>query len=269
MKSKRIARQEVTEWLGADGWRIEGVLTYPLYYKAGQKYPLVLQIHGGPEGVSLNGWTTIAGYPVQVLAGEGYFVLQPNYRGSGGRGVDFSKADHDDLGGKEFEDVLAGVDTLIERGIECHRMRGWEADDIMATICRDNSRVGCDVVMVTRDKDMWQLIKAGVWCYDPMKQALVGADEVVKKFGVRPPQMLDFLSLMGDSADNIPGVKGIGQKGAAALLQEHLTLDAVYDHLDDLHTKVAEKLRAGRRSAFASRDLVRLRCDVPLKGEKS
>ena len=116
MKSKRIARQEVTEWLGADGWRIEGVLTYPLYYKAGQKYPLVLQIHGGPEGVSLNGWTTSAGYPVQVLAGEGYFVLQPNYRGSGGRGVDFSKADHDDLGGKEFEDVLAGVDTLIERG---------------------------------------------------------------------------------------------------------------------------------------------------------
>ena len=116
MKSNRIARQEVIEWLGADGWRIEGVLTYPLYYKAGQKYPLVLQIHGGPEGVSLNGWTTGAGYPVQVLAGEGYFVLQPNYRGSGGRGVAFSKADHDDLGGKEFEDVLAGVDTLIERG---------------------------------------------------------------------------------------------------------------------------------------------------------
>lgn len=116
LESIRFARQEVIEWKGPGDWIIEGVLTYPLDYKEGQRYPLVLQIHGGPEGVSLNGWTTGAGYPVQALAGEGYFVLQPNYRGSGGRGVDFSKADHDDLGGKEFEDVLAGVDTLIERG---------------------------------------------------------------------------------------------------------------------------------------------------------
>ncbi|MCG8606798.1 S9 family peptidase [bacterium] len=117
LKSVKLARQEVIEWKGADGWPIEGVLTYPLNYRQGQRYPLVLQIHGGPEGVSLNGWSTSSGYPVQVLAAEGYLVLQPNYRGSGGRGVDFSKADHDDLGGKEFDDVLAGVDALIERGL--------------------------------------------------------------------------------------------------------------------------------------------------------
>jgi dipeptidyl aminopeptidase/acylaminoacyl peptidase len=117
LESVKFARQEVIEWEGADGWPIEGVLTYPLDYRQGQRYPLVLQIHGGPEGVSLNGWSTSSGYPVQVLAAEGYLVLQPNYRGSGGRGVDFSKADHDDLGGKEFDDVLAGVDALIERGL--------------------------------------------------------------------------------------------------------------------------------------------------------
>ncbi|MCB9087257.1 MAG: S9 family peptidase [Calditrichae bacterium] len=113
----QLARQEVIEWQGADGWRIEGVLTYPLNYREGQRYPLALQIHGGPEGVSLNGWTTRPTYPVQVLAANGYLVLEPNYRGSGGRGVAFSKADHDDLGGKEFEDVLAGVDALVERGL--------------------------------------------------------------------------------------------------------------------------------------------------------
>ncbi len=113
----KLARQEVIEWKGADDWDIAGVLTYPLDYEQGQRYPLVLQIHGGPEGVSLNGWTTGAGYPVQVLAARGYMVLQPNYRGSGGRGVAFSKADHDDLGGKEFDDVLAGVDALVERGL--------------------------------------------------------------------------------------------------------------------------------------------------------
>jgi len=113
----RLARQETVSWSGADGWQIAGVLTYPLDYVEGQRYPLVLQVHGGPEGVSLDGWTSTATYPVQLLAAAGYMVLQPNYRGSAGRGVAFSKADHDDLGGKEYEDVLAGIDALVERGL--------------------------------------------------------------------------------------------------------------------------------------------------------
>lgn len=113
----KLARQEVAEWRGADGWRIQGILTYPLNYEQGQRYPLVLQIHGGPEGVNLNGWNTTPLYPVQYLAANGYMVLQPNYRGSAGKGVAFSKADHDDLGGKEFEDVLEGIDALVDRGL--------------------------------------------------------------------------------------------------------------------------------------------------------
>ncbi|MFQ5527702.1 MAG: S9 family peptidase [Thermoanaerobaculia bacterium] len=117
LASVELARQEVIQWKGAESWDIRGVLTYPLGYEAGQRYPLVLQVHGGPEGVSLNGWTTSPGYPVQLLAARGYMVLQPNYRGSSGRGVAFSKADHDDLGGAEFEDILAGVDALVERGL--------------------------------------------------------------------------------------------------------------------------------------------------------
>ena len=168
----------------------------------------------------------------------------------------------------EVPQQMAAVRSMLaERGIECEGERGWEADDIMATICKHSRDIGHDVVIVTRDKDMWQLIQPGTWCYDPMKQVLVGAAEVEKRFGVSPGQMLDFLSLMGDSADNIPGVKGIGAKGAATLLQAHRSLDQVYGHLDDLKPKVAEKLREGRRSAFASRDLVRLRCDAPLKGQ--
>ena len=71
LESIRFAKQEVFEWQGADGWPMQGVLTYPLNYQQGRRYPLVLQIHGGPEGVSLNGWTTSPGYPVQVLAGRG------------------------------------------------------------------------------------------------------------------------------------------------------------------------------------------------------
>jgi dipeptidyl aminopeptidase/acylaminoacyl peptidase len=113
----RLARQEVVEWRGEDALAMSGVLTYPTDYRVGSRYPLVLQIHGGPEGVSLDGWTTTAGSPVQLLAARGYVVLQPNYRGSQGRGVEFSKAVHRDLGGAEFRDVLAGVDALVESGL--------------------------------------------------------------------------------------------------------------------------------------------------------
>ncbi|MCH8903055.1 MAG: S9 family peptidase [Bacteroidetes bacterium] len=112
-----LTKQEIIEWPGSGEWiNIEGILTYPADYEEGKRYPLILQIHGGPEGVSLNGWRTRTTYPVQLFAEEGYFVLEPNYRGSGGRGVKFSKSDHNDLGGEEFQDVLKGIDALVESG---------------------------------------------------------------------------------------------------------------------------------------------------------
>jgi dipeptidyl aminopeptidase/acylaminoacyl peptidase len=117
LKNIKLAKQEVISWTGPDNFKIEGILTYPKDYKAGTKYPLVLQIHGGPEAASTNGWNTRAVYPVQWYAANGYFVLEPNYRGSAGRGVNFSKADHKDLGGKEFDDILAGIDYLIGKGM--------------------------------------------------------------------------------------------------------------------------------------------------------
>jgi dipeptidyl aminopeptidase/acylaminoacyl peptidase len=112
-----LGRQETIEWIGPDSLRIEGVLVYPVGYREGVRYPLAILPHGGPEGVDLDGWTTRSLYPAQWLAGMSYAVLLPNYRASAGRGVAFSKADHRDLGGKEFDDVLAGIDHLAERGI--------------------------------------------------------------------------------------------------------------------------------------------------------
>jgi dipeptidyl aminopeptidase/acylaminoacyl peptidase len=112
----QLGRQETVEWTARDGWRMEGVLIHPVGAPAGARAPLAVLPHGGPEGISSDGWSTNALYPGQLLAGAGYAVFMPNYRGSGGRGVAFSQGDHRDLGGREFDDVLDGIDHLHEIG---------------------------------------------------------------------------------------------------------------------------------------------------------
>jgi dipeptidyl aminopeptidase/acylaminoacyl peptidase len=113
----QLGAQETFEWRSRDGWRMEGVLIRPLGAPQNARAPLAILPHGGPEGYNLNGWSTNSLYPAQVLAAQGYAVFMPNYRGSGGRGVAFSKGDHRDLGGREFDDVLDGITALHQRGI--------------------------------------------------------------------------------------------------------------------------------------------------------
>jgi dipeptidyl aminopeptidase/acylaminoacyl peptidase len=113
----RLGARSIVRWKAADGLEIEGVLTKPVGYEEGKRYPLAVLVHGGPEGISLDGWNTRSGYPTQLFATRGYVVLEPNYRGSNGRGVKFGKADQKDLGGQEFDDVLAGIDQLVAEGL--------------------------------------------------------------------------------------------------------------------------------------------------------
>lgn len=117
LDERELGEQSSITWPGADGWEIEGVLTKPVGYQEDTLYPLVILPHGGPEGISMNGWNTRPLYPVQALAAEGYVVFKPNYRGSGGRGTAFASANHRDLGGKEFDDVLFGIDYLADAGL--------------------------------------------------------------------------------------------------------------------------------------------------------
>lgn len=128
LASKKLGAQEVVRWKAEDGLEIEGVVIKPVGFKEGTRYPLAVLPHGGPEGISLDGWPTNALYPAQLFAARGYVVLLPNYRGSQGRGVAYGKADHGDLGGKEFNDVIAGVDHLGAKGwvdVERVGMGGW------------------------------------------------------------------------------------------------------------------------------------------------
>ncbi|MGD8867869.1 MAG: prolyl oligopeptidase family serine peptidase, partial [Gemmatimonadales bacterium] len=113
----RLGRQEIVRWEARDGLEIEGLLIHPLERAETERVPLVVVAHGGPESHYRNGWLTGYNTVGQMAAGRGYAVFYPNYRGSTGRGVAFSKADQGDGVGAEFEDVLDGIDYLIERGL--------------------------------------------------------------------------------------------------------------------------------------------------------
>lgn len=113
----RLARQEIIRYAARDGVELEGILLYPLDHEPGGRYPLVLIVHGGPEAHVSNGWNTGYGRPGQVLAARGYVVFEPNYRGSTGRGVAFSKAGQRDPAGKEFDDLIDAVDHLVGMGL--------------------------------------------------------------------------------------------------------------------------------------------------------
>jgi dipeptidyl aminopeptidase/acylaminoacyl peptidase len=112
----KFAPLETIRYQSTDGLEIEGILVKPLDFDANKKYPLIVQVHGGPESAYLTGWNNGYNTWLQLLAQKGYVYFMPNYRGSTGRGLAFAKGNHNDPMGKEFEDMLAGVDYLIGQG---------------------------------------------------------------------------------------------------------------------------------------------------------
>ena len=117
LKDRRLARQTPVKWTARDGLELEGVLVYPIDYVEGRRYPTIMYVHGGPESNEFNGWLTSYSRPGQVAAARGFAVFYPNYRGSTGRGVEFSMMGQADAAGKEFDDLVDGVDHLIEMGL--------------------------------------------------------------------------------------------------------------------------------------------------------
>ncbi len=144
---------------------------------------------------------------------------------------------------------------------------GVEADDVIATLACQAAAQGLDAVVVSGDKDLLQLIGPRVQVFDPSKGDTgqwYGRDEVVERFGVGPERVADALALIGDAADNVPGVRGIGDKTAKKLMEDYGSLEAIYAHLDDLKGKQKERLAEDREQAFFSRELVTVKTDVPL-----
>jgi dipeptidyl aminopeptidase/acylaminoacyl peptidase len=114
---RRLGKQEVIRYPARDKLEIEGILVYPVDYREGERYPLIVCVHGGPESHYTNRWLTGYFNSAQVLAGRGYAVFYPNYRASTGYGVEFALEGYEDAAGKEFDDVADGIEYLVERGI--------------------------------------------------------------------------------------------------------------------------------------------------------
>ncbi|MFY8200561.1 MAG: 5'-3' exonuclease H3TH domain-containing protein, partial [Pirellula staleyi] len=143
---------------------------------------------------------------------------------------------------------------------------GFEADDIIATLAYQAEQQGARVLLVTSDKDCRQLLSDQVQMLNVRKNELFGEAELKKIWGIRPDQVVDFQSLVGDSSDNVPGVPLIGPKAAQQLLDQFNTLDEVLDNIDQVAgEKRKENLRNNRDLALMSRDLVRLRRDCPIE----
>ncbi|HLT02544.1 MAG TPA: 5'-3' exonuclease H3TH domain-containing protein, partial [Geminicoccaceae bacterium] len=147
-------------------------------------------------------------------------------------------------------------------GLPVIEIEGYEADDIIATYAREAREAGREVIIVSSDKDLMQLIRPGVQMYDPMKQKPIDRDEVIARFGVGPEQVRDVLALAGDTSDNVPGVPGIGVKTAAQLLQEFGDLETLLANAASIkQPKRRENLLEHAEQARISQRLVTL-CDA-------
>jgi DNA polymerase-1 len=144
-------------------------------------------------------------------------------------------------------------------------LAGWEADDIIGTLADRAARAGVEVVIVATDKDLMQLVGDGVLCYNPHRERLLDAAGVEQIFGVRPSQVADVLALWGDESDNIPGVPGIGDKGAKDLIRRFGDLDTLLREVGSVENRrYREPLQKHAEAARLSRDLATIRRDAPV-----
>ena len=150
-------------------------------------------------------------------------------------------------------------------GIPCLELSGFEADDVLATLATRVVAAGGSCTIATADKDARQLLGPGVQLLNLRTNSALGPEELLAEWAIRPDQVVDFLSLVGDSVDNVPGVPGIGPKIAAELLQKHDTLDAILAHADEVkQAKRRENLIAHADTARAGRELIRLDTAAPI-----
>ncbi len=149
-------------------------------------------------------------------------------------------------------------------GLPLLMVEGVEADDVIGTLAVEASNKGLHTLISTGDKDMAQLVNKHVTLVNTMTDVVSDPAGVEEKFGVRPDQVIDYLALIGDTSDNVPGVPKVGPKTAVKWLHQYETLDAIIEHADDIKGKIGENLRASLEQLPLSKQLVTIKCDVEL-----
>ncbi|MFN2120611.1 MAG: 5'-3' exonuclease H3TH domain-containing protein, partial [Anaerolineales bacterium] len=163
----------------------------------------------------------------------------------------------------QLEHIREMVDAFNIPRLE---MEGYEADDVLGSIAHIAGEMGMGVKIVTGDRDLLQLVNARTAVYlAGDDKNFVTEDDVKGKLRVRPDQVVDYKAIVGDKSDNIPGVQGVGEKTAVALLEKFDTLDGIYENLDQVEKRWRTKLEAGKESAYQSYDLARIRTDLKIK----
>jgi DNA polymerase-1 len=173
---------------------------------------------------------------------------------------------------KPMPEELRPQIAWIRKLIEAHRIPilelvKYEADDVLGTLSRAAAAAGLDVVIVSADKDLMQLVDPRVSLFHTGREKLYGPEEVEQDYGVPPAKIVDYLALVGDTSDNVPGVPMIGGKTAAGLLAEYGSLDELLARAEEIKGKRGESLRAHRDDALLSRDLVTIHTDLPVAFE--
>ena len=145
-------------------------------------------------------------------------------------------------------------------------MDGYEADDVLGSIANIAAKEGMGTKIITGDRDLLQLVGKRIAVYlAGDEQNYVTDEDVIRKLGVRPDQVVDYKAIVGDKSDNIPGVPGVGEKTAVSLLEKFGTLDNIYKNIDKVENRWKTKLEQGKDSAYLSYDLARIRIDLPVK----
>ncbi|MBT8079442.1 MAG: DNA polymerase I [Gammaproteobacteria bacterium] len=157
------------------------------------------------------------------------------------------------------------IDAVPAMGIPMLRIEGVEADDVIGTLCNAALKEGMQVLVSTGDKDMTQLVDDNITLVNTMSGTVLDRDGVKKKFDVYPEQIIDYLALVGDSSDNIPGVPKVGAKTAAKWLNQYGSVDSIVEHADEIGGKVGESLRENIEQLRLSQQLATIRQNVELK----
>ncbi|MCA9380801.1 DNA polymerase I [Candidatus Dojkabacteria bacterium] len=243
--------------------------SFALIFRAYYAYPPTLSTKDGMITNAIYGYATLLIDVINIFKPD-YLVAvfdsdKPTIRSSEFATYKANRKETD-------QDLLLQIPKVIELvekfNIPMLKVDGYEADDIIATLCETYKKKGIDQIVVTGDQDLFQLVDEDTSVYlagrSFSQSKLYKAEDVFTKLGVKPIQIPDYKGLSGDPSDNIPGVAGIGKKSAEQLLQEYGSIDEIYNHIEELKPAWKNKLQEGYEIAIKSRELATVVPDVPI-----